>query len=94
MWILFCRKASVMILQLPLEMHLTTHAQNLRSFKKPSDLKRKYGLQLGTYLALPTAFSVPCEVWDIASQEGCLATLMGGFSVPRFAFSRLGGIGM
>ena len=52
MWILFCRKASVMILQLPLEMHLTTHAQNLRSFKKPSDLKRKYGLQLGTYLAL------------------------------------------
>ena len=39
-----------MILQLPLEMHLTTHAQNLRSFKKPSDLKRKYGLQLVGYL--------------------------------------------
>ena len=69
MWILFCRKASVMILQLPLEMHLTTHAQNLRSFKKPSDLKRKYGLQLGTYLALQTAFSVPCEVWTLQAKK-------------------------
>ena len=69
-WILFCRKASVMILQLPLEMHLTTYAQNLTSFKKPCDLKRKYGLQLGLYLALPTAFSVvPSKVWDIAKAK-------------------------
>ena len=76
-------------------MHLMTHAQNLTSFKKPCDLKRKCGLQLGVlYLALQTAFCVPSKVWDIASQEACLATLMGCRSVPRFAFSRLGGIGM
>ena len=80
-----------MSLQLPLpEMHLTTRAQNLRSFKKPSDLKTKYGLQLGMYLTLPTV----SKVWDIASQEAFLATLMGCRSVPRFAFSRVGGIGM